>query len=48
MNCLSDMSECTPVSALSRVNKKNHWTLIPYETAEVSGVMIGVHCGNPD
>ena len=41
MNCLSDMSQCTPVSALSRVNRKNHWTLIPYETDEVSGVMIG-------
>lgn len=41
MNCLSDMSQCRPVSALSKVNKKNHWTLIPYETDEVSGVMIG-------
>ncbi len=41
MNYLSDMSHCTPASALSKVNKKSHWTLIPYETDEVSGVMIG-------
>ena len=41
MNCLSDMSRCEPASALSDVNRKNHWTLIPYETDEVSGVMIG-------
>ena len=35
------MSRCVPASALSTINKKNHWTLIPYETDEVSGVMIG-------
>jgi hypothetical protein len=41
MNYLSDMSLCTPAAALSEVNNKGHWTLIPYEAGEVSGVMIG-------
>ena len=41
MKLLSDMSLCTPASAMSKVNKKKHWTLIPYETDEASGVMIG-------
>jgi len=41
MTCRSDMSLCTPASALSKVNKAGHWTLIPYEADEVSGVMIG-------
>jgi len=47
---LSDMSLCTPASALSKVNKKKHWTLIPYETDEVSGVMIraGSHADAPE
>jgi len=38
---LSDLSHCLPVSALSKTNKKNHWSLIPYETDLISGVMIG-------
>ena len=41
MKCLSDMRRCTPATALSTVHKKKHWTLIPYEADEVSGVMIG-------
>jgi hypothetical protein len=38
---ISDMSICKPSSALLNIAKKKHWTLIPYETEEGSGVMIG-------
>jgi hypothetical protein len=50
MKYLSDMSVCTPTSALSKINKMKHWTLLPYETEEVSGVMIraGSHAEAPE
>ncbi len=38
---VSDLSRCQPSTALSKVNKKQHWTLIPYVTDKVSGTMIG-------
>ncbi len=38
---VSDLSRCQPSTALSKVNKKQHWTLIPYITDKVSGTMIG-------
>ncbi|MCK5381481.1 MAG: hypothetical protein KAJ81_08420, partial [Candidatus Latescibacteria bacterium] len=37
---LSDMSQCKPASALSEKQEKGHWTLIPYETEEVSGTLV--------
>ncbi|MCK5732656.1 MAG: hypothetical protein KAI38_00605, partial [Candidatus Latescibacteria bacterium] len=37
---LSDMSQCKPASALSEKQEKGHWTLIPYETEEVSGTFV--------
>ncbi len=38
---VNDLSRCQPSTALSKVNKKQHWTLIPYVTDKVSGTMIG-------
>ncbi|MDO8686391.1 MAG: hypothetical protein Q7J78_06965, partial [Clostridiales bacterium] len=38
---LSDMSRCRPDSALAEKLEKGRWMLIPYETDEVSGTMIG-------
>ena len=38
---VSDLSRCQPSTALSKVTKKQHWTLIPYVTDKVSGTMIG-------
>ncbi|MCK5328088.1 MAG: hypothetical protein KAR36_05745 [Candidatus Latescibacteria bacterium] len=40
MTYLSDMSQCKPASALSEKQEKGHWTLIPYETEEVSGTFV--------
>lgn len=37
---LSDMSKCTPESALSPKRRKHHWQLIEYEAEEVSGTML--------
>lgn len=38
---VSDMSRCTPASALSLKQEQGRWTLIPYETKEVSGTLVG-------
>ncbi|MBI4026919.1 MAG: hypothetical protein HY360_18180, partial [Verrucomicrobia bacterium] len=38
---LSDMHRCVPAVALSATRTRKHWYLIPYETEQVSGVMIG-------
>ena len=37
---VSDMSQCKPAAALSQLQEKGRWTLIPYETEEVSGTMV--------
>ena len=37
---LSDMSRCRPDSALSDRLDKDSWTLISYETEEVSGTLV--------
>jgi hypothetical protein len=36
----SDMSRCRPDSALSNRLEKDSWTLIPYKTKEVSGILV--------
>lgn len=41
MNQLTDMSKCTPASALSTGRKKGHWCLLPYDAEGVSGTMLG-------
>lgn len=38
---VSDLSHAQPSTALSKVNKKHHWTLIPYVSDKVTGTMIG-------
>lgn len=38
---ISDMSRCLPAVALSKVRKKNHWQLIPYEGEGLNGVILG-------
>ena len=37
---LADMSKCTPAAALSERPKPNHWRMVPYESAEVSGTLL--------
>ena len=41
---LSDMSRCRPDSALSDRLEKDSWTLISYETEEVSGTLVSFIC----
>ena len=38
---LSDMSRCKPASALTRLNKRRHWRLIPYTSDKLNGTMLG-------
>ncbi|HJN17990.1 MAG TPA: family 10 glycosylhydrolase [Armatimonadota bacterium] len=38
---ISDMSQCRPAKALSEDARQGRWRLLPYETDEVSGTMIG-------
>ena len=38
---VSDMSHCTPSTALSRQRRQAKWQLIPYEAEGISGTMIG-------
>ena len=37
---LTDMSKCTPTSALSETPQPKHWRLIEYESEHLSGTMI--------
>ena len=41
MPTISDLSNCTPTSVLTKRVKHGHWHLIPYEAEGLSGVMIG-------
>jgi hypothetical protein len=38
---LTDMSRCKPASALTRLNKRRHWRLIPYTSDKLNGTMLG-------
>ena len=38
---IADFSCCTPGSALSTEPKPDHWTLIPYETDQIAGTLLG-------
>lgn len=37
---ISDMSRCTPKAALSDTTQPGKWRLLPYQTADIKGVMI--------
>jgi len=41
VNYLADMTRCLPASALSHEYEQGRWQLLPYETDEVGGTMIG-------
>ena len=38
---LTDMSRCKPASALTHLNKRHHWRLIPYTSDKLNGTMLG-------
>ena len=38
---LTDLGRCKPASALSRLNKRRHWRLIPYTSDNLNGTMLG-------
>lgn len=38
---VSDMGKCRPASVLSATSEQDKWQLVPYESTEVSGTMIG-------
>ena len=44
----SDLSNCTPRSALLEESKENHWRMIEYESNEVSGVLVSANPDAPD
>ena len=37
---LSDLSKCTPSSALSQDRRRGYWNTLRYETDQLSGVML--------